>query len=160
VPTGIKEVIKMADKIRNYEEELAKIMNGLAESTLDLPENEIDEELRKEGDDPRLVAEEVRGVLRRAVKAHRQRHLIDAQKRYNERVLNLEKKEYSLPDSVEERQSLLIALLTNNPEIGSLLTAQNRDFTDLPDSEVTSYLNQLQELDVMVARPGHKDEEK
>jgi hypothetical protein len=136
----------MADRDRNYDEELARIMNGLAESTLGISDEEMGEELREEGDVPERVADEVRGVLRRAVKAHRQRDLLAAQRRYEERLRHLGKKRYSLPESAEGRRDLLMGLLASNPNVRSLLTAQNRDFTDLPDTEVTSYLEQLYEL--------------
>lgn len=149
----------MADK-RNYDEELARIMNGLAESSLEMSDEELEEELQEEGDAPERVAEEVRGVLRRAVKAHRQRNLLAAQKKYEERLLHLEEKKYSLPDSIEEQRGLLMGLLAANSNVRSLLTAQNRDFTDLPDSEVTSYLKQLHELGALDDPSGGKEEEK
>ncbi len=98
---------------RNYDEELARIMDGLAESTLGMSDEEMAEELREEGDAPERVAEEVMGVLRRAVKAHRQR---------------------------------------------DLLAAQNRDFTELPDAEVTSYLEQLHDLGALVDPAGGEEE--
>lgn len=149
----------MADKPRNYDEELFRIMNGLAESTLEASDEEVDEELREEGDAPERVADEVRGVIRRAIKGHRQRNLLAAQKKYEERLASIDKKKYSLPDSEEERRSLLIGLLTTNPAARSLLTAQNRNFTDLPDSEVISYLKQLYELGAIEGPIGEKKEE-
>lgn len=149
----------MADNNRDYDEELARIMNGLSESTLRMSDEEIDEELRDEGDDPDRVADEVRSVLRRAVKAHRQRNLLSAQKQYEERILQFERKKYSLPDSVEEQRSLLMSLLASNPEVRLLLTAQNRDFIDLPDSEVTSYLKQLHELGALGGSAADKKPE-
>lgn len=148
----------MADE-RDYDEELARIMNGLAESTLEISDAELDEELREEGDAPERVADEVRGVLRRAVKAHRQRDLIAAQKKYEERLLHLERKEYSLPDSAAGRRDLLVGLLAANSTVRSLLTAQHRDFTDLPDAEVTSYLKQLHELGALGAQAGGEEGE-
>ncbi len=149
----------MADKTRNYDEELARIMNALAESTLEISEEELDEELREDGDAPERVAEGVRGVLRKAVKSHQQRNLLAAQKKYEDRLLHLDKKKYSLPDSAEEQRNLLMGLLATNSNVRSLLTAQNRDFTDLPDSEVTSYLKQLHELGALDNTSGEKEEE-
>lgn len=148
----------MADDARNYDEELARIMNGLAESTLEMSDEEMEEELRQEGDAPERVADEVRGVLRRAVKAHRQRNLLAAQKKYEDRLLRLGEKQYTLPDSAEGRRGLLVGLLAGNPDVRSLLTAQNRDFTDLPDSEVTSYLKQLHELGALDDPAGEEEE--
>lgn len=147
----------MADPDRNYDEDLARIMGGLAESTLGISDEEMAEELREEGDAPERVADEVRGVLRRAVKAHRQRDLLAAQRAYEERLRRLGRKKYALPESAAGRRDLLMGLLAGNPNVRSLLTAQNRDFTDLPDAEVTSYLEQLHELGVLDDPAGEKD---
>jgi hypothetical protein len=147
----------MDDKGRNYDEELARIMNGLAESTLNMSDEELDKELREEGEEPERVVEEVRDVIRRAVKSHRQRNLLAAQRKYEDRILYLEKKKYSLPESVAEQRSLLTGLLANNANVRSLLTAQHRDFTDLPDSEVTSYLKQLNELGALADLAGEEE---
>lgn len=148
----------MADKPHNYDEELANLMNALAESTLEMSDEEVLAEIREEGEEPEKVAEEVRGVLKGATKSYRQRRLIEAQKRYDERIADLGGKKYSLPDSIEKQRNLLMGVLANNPGMrSSLLTAQNRDFTDLPDSEVTSYLKQLFDLgalDDILAREG------
>jgi hypothetical protein len=134
-------------------------MNALAESTSEISEEELDEALREEGDAPERVAEEVRDVLRRAVKAHQQRNLLAAQKKYEDRLLHLDKRNYSLPDSVEEQRKLLMGLLATNSNVRSLLTAQHRDFTDLPDSEITSYLKQLHELGALNDTNGEKEEQ-
>jgi hypothetical protein len=147
----------MADRDRNYDEELARIMNGLAESALDVSDEDLAEELREEGDAPERVADEVRGVLRRAVKAHQQRDLLAAQRRYEERLLHLRGKKYSLPETAAGRRDLLMGLLAVNPNVRSLLTAQNRDFKDLPDAEVTSYLEQLDELGALDDPAGEKE---
>jgi hypothetical protein len=148
----------MADRNRNYDEELARIMSGLAESTLGMSDEEMAEELREEGDAPERVADEVRGVLRRAVKAHRQRDLLAAQKAYEERLRRLGRKKYILPESAAGRRDLLMGLLAGNSNVRSLLTAQNRNFTDLPDAEVTSYLEQLHELGALEDPAGGEEE--
>ena len=42
----------MTDKSRDYEQELADILNALAESTLEMSDEEIELEIRDEGLDP------------------------------------------------------------------------------------------------------------
>jgi len=149
----------MTDNKRNYDEELARIMNGLAESTLEMSDEEVEAEIRKEGDAPEQVVEEVRGLLRKSIKAHQQRNLLAAQEKYDDRLSYLENKKYSLPDSVEEQRGMLMGLLAGNSNVRNLLTAQNRDFTDLPDSEVTSYLKQLHELGALNDSSDRKEED-
>jgi len=137
----------MTDKRRNYSDELANIMNGVAESTLDMSDEEIESEIREEGGDPDAVAEHVRGVLRKAIKACQQRPLLEAQQRYEERVAALRLKKYNVPESVDEQRQMINTLLAANPQLGSgLLTAQFRDFESLADEDVGSCLRQLLEL--------------
>ncbi len=137
----------MADKPRDYNEDLATIMNAMAESTLDMTDEEIECEIREEGDDPNAVAERVRDVLREAVNACRQRILLESQKQYDERIATLRTKKYKMPGLPEERREMISTLLAANPALGyGLLTAQFRDFKNLPDEDIEIYLGQLLEL--------------
>lgn len=136
----------MSDKSRDYDKELSAIMNAVAESVADMSDEEVATEVIEEGYSDK-DAERVKGVLRTTVKAHRQRHLIEAQKRYDERVDLMSGKKYPLPESIEDQRSLMNAVLASRPAIGAaLLTAQHRKFEDIPDEEVEGYLRQLQEL--------------
>jgi hypothetical protein len=146
VLTKSKEVIKMANNRRNYDEELARIMDGLAESILDASEEELDEELHQDGEIPERVAAEVRAILHKSVKIYRQRTLWASQQVYQDKLINFNTRKHKLPESFDEQRNLLMHVLNNNPSARSYLTAQNRDFTELPDSEVASYLRQLCDL--------------
>jgi hypothetical protein len=150
----------MPDRQRNYEEELNNLMEGVAEYTLDMSDEEIRDEIREEGGDPDKAAEETREILRKGVKAFRQRKLNEAQALYEEQVTSFSNKKYSLPDSMEEQRNLLMSVLVSNSQMRSaVLTAQNREFNDLPDSEVTSYLKQLQDLGALDELSSGGDEE-
>jgi hypothetical protein len=140
----------MADKPRNHEEEYANIMNALAEFTFEMSDEDVEAEIREEGDDPEGSGGQVKQILHAAIKAHQQRHLLEAQQRYAEQIAAMKEKKYDLPESPEERRTLLMAFLSSRPEIGSaMLTAQHRDFKDLTDADVESYLKQLHELGAM-----------
>src|ERR1044071_1355696 len=137
----------MPDKDRNYKEGLAHVMNTLAESTLDLSNEEVEAEIREEGDDTKESAERVRNLLRQAVKDHRQKLLREAQERYETRIAAMNDEESFLPTSAEKQRDLFMAAMTNKPEVGSaLLTAQHRDFRDLTEADIKSYLKQLMAL--------------
>jgi hypothetical protein len=137
----------MAEKSRNYDQELASIMNAMAESTLEMTDEEIESEIREEGADLDAVAKGVRDVLRRAIKASQQRLLQEAQTRYEERVAGLEVKKYQMPHLHDEQRKMITTILAGNPQLrAGLLTAQFRDLQNLPDEEVESYLRQLLEL--------------
>lgn len=151
----------MPNNVRNYEEELNNLTDGVAEYTLDMSDEEIQSEIREEGDDPDRSAEETKDVLRKAVKAFKHRELLEAQRRYEERVAAFSRNEYPPPESVEDQRELLMNLLAGNSQMkAELLTAQNRDFKDLPDSEVTSYLKQLQSLAALDDLTRSGDEQK
>jgi len=132
----------MSDKDRNYEQELANLMDGLAEYVFEMSDEEVRAEMKDEGDS----AESVRDILRQAVKDCRQKHLIEAQQRYDERIAALNRKDFSLPETVPEMREMLGSILTSRPDLGAALTAQNRDFKNLPDEDVPGYLKQLIEL--------------
>jgi hypothetical protein len=138
----------MNDKPRNYSDQLANIMDAMAESTLEMTDEEIEAEIRDEGQDPESVAKHVRDLLLQALKGCRQRQLREAQKRYEERISSLRVKKHEIPQAPEEQRKMIFALLAANPQISSssLLTAQFRDFENLHDEDLGSYLRQLLEL--------------
>jgi proteic killer suppression protein len=56
----------MAEAPRDYEAELRAIMDALAESVAEEPDEDVLGEAREEGEDPRVTAHRVRGILKRA----------------------------------------------------------------------------------------------
>jgi AcrR family transcriptional regulator len=151
----------MANKPRDYNQELASIMNAMAESTLDLTDEEIEAEIREEGGDPDTIAEHVRDVLRQAIKECQQRPLMEAQKRYDERLSALREKQYQMPELPAEQREMINTLLAANPHLRSgAFTAQFRDFNELADEDVGSYLRQLLELIEASSRSSAEEGEK
>lgn len=137
----------MPKKPQSYEKELQAIMYALAESVAEASDEDILTETQEEGENPEVAAERVRNVLLGAVKDFRQRRLVEAQRQYELHIATMEKKNYILPTSTGERRKLLDLVLSRQPVMRSaLLTSQYRDFKDLTDDDVGSYLRQLQEL--------------
>ena len=133
----------MADKIRDYEQELTRFMNGMAEAVAEMSDEELTQEL---AEDP-VDSEQVRKLLRDAIKEGQQRPLVEAQKRYEEHVAAFESDEFEIPSGLNEQREMITSILASNPQLGAgLLTAQNRDFTELADEDVESYLRQLMKL--------------
>lgn len=140
----------MPEQRRNYEDELRTVFYALAESIAELSDAEMMAEARESGDDPEASAARVRGVLLNAAKAYQQRHLREAQKRYEERIAAMREKKYSFPSSPEARRSLLAAIFARKPEMQlALLTAQHREFRNLTDADIESCLKQFDELGVL-----------
>ena len=145
----------MADKMRDYEQELTSFMNGMAESVAEMSDEELTQELAEAPVD----SEQIRKLLLNTIKECKQRPLLEAQKRYDENVAALVSDEFELPSGVEEQREMITSILASNPQIGTgLLTAQYRDFTELPDEDVESYLRQLMKLvETQTPVVGEKD---
>ena len=139
----------MANK-ENYDEQLSAIMNRLADSVLDLSDEQVLAEERERGIDPLKEAERIRDVLRRSSKTHRMQKLQAAERAYEEHVTRLTKSQYELPDSSTKRRQLLAAVFAARPDMQSvMLTAQHRDFEQLTERDVESFLRQLADLGVL-----------
>src|SRR5713226_9297353 len=133
----------MADKMRDYEQELTSFMNGMAESVAEMSDEELTQELAEEPVD----SEQVRRLLLNTIKECKQRLLVEAQKRYDEHVAALVSDEFEIPSGLEEQREMITSILASNPLLGAgLLTAQYRDFNELSDEDVESYLRQLMKL--------------
>ena len=137
----------MTDKLRNYEQELADIMNALAESTLEMSDEEIAIEIREEGFDPQVVATHVRETLKNTFKSCQQRLLIEAERQYEEKINAMQVDSYDIPELPSAQRALIDSILASNPQlVRGLLTAQSRDFNQLPDEDLRVFVIQLMSL--------------
>lgn len=137
------------DQQRTHSKELGNICDALAKSVLEMSDEEILAEAQDDGDDIATAAEEVRQVLRASLKAHKQRRLIEAHQQYEEKMLAMFQREYSLPVSPEDKRALFLGVLNTNPQVNSALTMQHRNFKELSDEDIESYLKQFVELGIL-----------
>jgi hypothetical protein len=141
----------MIGENNKHQDELSNIMNGLAESVLEMPDDEIEAEIREEGDD----TEDIRQVLLNAVKFCRQENLREARERYEKNLISFQETKFDLPDSPEEKRSLIQSILESLAPRRQL-TAQFRDFENMPDEDLDGVLLQLFALQ---SAENHKTEE-
>ncbi len=140
----------MPERPRDYEAELRAIMEALAESVAEASDEEILRETREAAEDPRVIADRVRDVLRRAAKDFEQRRLRAAEKAHEEHVQSLRTRSSSLPNTPEDRRKLFTLVMTRKPELGqALVTLQNREFKNFTDADIQSCLEQLGALGVL-----------
>jgi hypothetical protein len=139
----------MPDDRRDFDKEYQTLMNALAESVLKESPEELANDLRVEGIDPGQYTEEVRQAMLDAVKAHEQQALHKARRTYSESVAAYEQRKIHLPTSSQKRREIFERAIRRDPEFRQQLTMQHRDFTDLTDEDIESYLWQLHELDVL-----------
>lgn len=137
----------MTDTPRDYEQQLAEIMDTLAESTLEMTDEEIRLELKDEGLDPDVVVMEVRKLLNNTLKSYQQRLLLEAEQRYKESVSAITDQTSDLPESADAQREIINSILATNPQLGrGFLTAQARDFDSLPDEDLRAFVSQLLNL--------------
>jgi hypothetical protein len=135
---------------KSYDEQLSAIMNRLADSVLDLSDDQMLAEAREAGIDPLKETERIRDMLRRSSKKYRMHKLGEASRIYEEQVAKLKHARSELPQSPMERRDLLAAVFAAKPDIQALmLTAQHRNFDQFTDSDVESSLKQLAHLGVL-----------
>jgi hypothetical protein len=131
---------------KDYVEDLQTILDALAESVIEEPDGQLLAEVKESGQNPNVLLAHVKGVLRQAVKQTQQRPLRDSRKAYEARLSALQRTSYALPESADERRTLFMNVVAQNPSVGGMLTAHFREFDKLEDDDITSCLRQLADL--------------
>ncbi len=125
---------------KQYDDELDRIMSCLAESVTQMSDEQVKQEY---GHEPESSA---KAILKAALKDFDQAKLREARAKYELATKDLAQRSYNLPSTAPERRSLLSAFLSQRPDMRSAFTAQHREFEDLTDSDVESFLKQLADL--------------
>jgi len=129
----------MLNEKDKYQDELANIMNGLADSVLEMPDEEIKEELTEDDD-----SEVIRQILLNSVKNCRQKNLREARARYDKNFFSFQTTKFDLPETPDEKRHLIQAMLGNLASQNQVqVTAQFRDFENLPDEDLDGVLQQI-----------------
>jgi hypothetical protein len=146
-------------KFDKHEGAVMRLMFGLADSIEEAPAAEILEEAQESGVSLLDEAEEVRRVLRSAGRSYLQRKLVESRAAYETALVGLKRESCDLPASADERMQLLQGVLRERPQFQEIvMTAQHREFDELTDEDVTSFLRQLKILGLlnMPASPTSK----
>ena len=130
----------MLNENNKHQDELANIMNAIADSVLELPDEEIKEEIIEQGDN----TEAVRQILLNSVTACRQKKLRDARSRYEKKIFSFQGTKFDLPESPDEKRHLIQAMLGSLAVQNQIqITAQFREFENLPDEDLDGLLLQI-----------------
>jgi hypothetical protein len=124
-------------------DELRALQKGLAEAILSTPDEQLLEEVKEEGLDPRVVAEETRELLMNTVKRFKQRALVAAKEEHRQKATQLATQRVRLPEDADEKRQMLDAVVAQHQQVGRMLTLQYRNFNDMTDDDVESLLQQL-----------------
>lgn len=130
----------MLNEKDKYQDELANIINGLADSVLEMPDEEINEEIVENGDDTEII----RQILLNSVKNCRQKNLREARARYDKNFFSFQTTKFDLPETPDEKRHLIQAMLGSLASQNQVqVTAQFRDFENLPDEDLDGVLQQI-----------------
>ncbi len=136
--------------------ELDAVYDALADSITHAKDEELLEEAKLFGQDPKQLAADVKTTLLKSLTAFKQRRLIEARREYDESADSIKVGALAkLPQSPEERRSLLSWVFSQRPAMQAMLTTQHREFTDLSDDDVASYLEELGQLGVLDELKGN-----
>jgi hypothetical protein len=134
-------------KFDKHEEDLMHVMFGLGESLAEAPQSDVLEDAKQNNVNLLDESEEVRGILRSSGRRYLQRKLRESRQAYEAKIAEMQGKQYDLPEAAAERRQLLSDILRERPDFEPIvLTAQHRNFSDLTDKDVTSFLRQLKIL--------------
>jgi hypothetical protein len=127
-----------------------RLMFGLADSVAEASPTELLEEAEQNHVNLLDEADEVRGILRAAGRQYLQRKLRESRQAYEIAVTELLAKQYELPASATERMELLRTTLRERPDFQPIvMTVQHRNFAELSDQDVSSFLKQLKDLGLL-----------
>lgn len=132
-------------------DELRALQKGLSEAVLSTPDEQLLEEVKDEGLDPGVVAEETRALLMNTVKRFKQRALVAAKEEHRQKSARIATRRFHLPESAAEKRQLLDAVIAQHQQAGRMLIAQYRDFTEMTDDDVESWLQQFGVLGLLGA---------
>ncbi len=146
----------MADA-RDYELELRRAVDRIASSVLKATDEEIEEELRAEGEDPDASAEQLRAQLLGLVDSEREKRFAAAKERHRRKQEAAAVGDVELPGTPEARMELLVAVVAAMARRRTPLTLQHRDLDGMSDADVTRLLRQLAKLGALEGSPDEGD---
>ncbi len=131
--------------------ELRRVVDQIASSVLEATDEEIEEEVRAEGEDPDASAERLRARLLGLVDREREKRFAAAKERHRRKQATAPEGGVELPGTPEARMELLVAAVAAMAKKRTPLTLQHRDLDGMSDADVTRLLRQLAKLGALDA---------
>ena len=138
------------------ETKMSVLFEALADNVDTLSDEEVLAECLEDGYSPADVATRTRSVLQNAVKAFKQRPLLEARREREQSIERMKAAMHQLPADPQLRRDLLAAMMAQSQAQG-MLTAHGREFAKLTDEDVKEAILELMHLGVVPA--GEKPEE-
>ena len=142
----------------SQEEKLHSLFEALADSVENLSDEELLAEVHDDGQNSDDITQQMRMVVRNTVKIFKQRALIAAKEQHQREEAHLAAAAFTLPATSAERWELLRQIIAQQQQAGRMVIAQNRDFKEMTDDDVESWLQQFGALGLMVDSEPESDE--
>ena len=133
----------MSDETKIY-----ALFEALADSVDALSDEEVLADCREDGRSPADVAKRTRSILQNAVKAFKQRPLLEARQERVRIIERMTAAKHRLPTDPKLLRDLLSALMTQ-PQAQGMLTAHGREVAELTDEDVKEVILELLHLGVV-----------
>ena len=133
------------------ETKMIALFEALADDVNSLSDEELLAECRDEGHSPAAVAKRTRSALESAVKAFKQRPLLEARRERERSIERMAAAQHQLPAGPQLRRDLLATMMAQ-PQAEGLLTAHGREFAELTDEDVREAILELMHLGVVPPR--------
>lgn len=130
------------------ETKMHALFEALADDVDALSDEEVLAECLEDGHSPADVATRTRSVLDNAVKAFKQRPLLEARRERERFIEQMKAARHRLPADAQSRRNLLAAMMAQ-PQAQGMLTAHGREFTELTDEDVKEAILELMHLGVV-----------
>lgn len=134
----------MGDRLmpNNYDEQYFNLMSSMADSVIDMSDDEVEEAIREDGDN----VDQIHAVLMDTIKEVRKLALEQARREYEAESERLRTQTYELPQTPAEKRSLIQKLIESLSFGQQELTLQFREYESMPDEDLDLALKQLLEL--------------
>lgn len=139
----------MSSKQLTDEKQLKAILDALADSVEQASDEELLEDERAANRDAAKTETDVKRSLRTAVSRYQRQARERLRRSYEDQVAQQTAKGSWTIAPLEKKRAFLAHVLTQRPGLKGMLTAQHRDFKNLPEEDVDSYLEDLAALGVL-----------
>lgn len=134
----------MGDRLmpNNYDEQYFRLMSSMADSVIDMSDEDVEEAIREDGDN----VDQIHTFLMDAIKQGKKLALEHARREYEAESERLRTQTYELPETPAEKRGLIQKLIESLSFGQQELTLQFREYESMPDEDLDGALKQLIEL--------------
>ena len=130
-------------------QQLEAVLEALGQHIEATTDEEFLEQAKDSGENLDAISRDVKSVFQNQLRAFRRLRRDAVRHAYQARVEAHSASRRSLPKTFDEKRALLDAVLASRPQFREMLTAQHRNFSNLTDEDLDSYLEELSDLGVL-----------